>query len=1285
MKKSVNKQLNKQFNNQRQSRWLITGVTTMLLTVTAITNQTAYADEATVTPKPNQDESSQTVTASPLQQNSVNLKTEPTNSQAPTTPNSANNADTSSASESTQPASEQAAKSSTAPTSEAPANTATAPTSSTASSAAKESTSSEQPTQSAGTKSEAPATTATASQAQTESVQKITPENQLTTKQTAQPAMAPRARMAAAADESIDTWMPNKLLQQEVLRQLRAQNKDRTWNSAADITKDDMLLLKTYYGTDTYIDGKTDYSLAGLQYATNLTNVTLNKALNSNIPVHYYGDVADITPLAGLTKLTSVDIQDNRVTDISPLKNLVNLEKLTADFNHISDFSSLKDLTNLTTLSYGNQVVVNLDPIFIDKNNPNYTLPSQFRNKDGSTVILSGANGIAEPITFNSNNSQFSYKFYFNGAGAANTTQDGKGGLTFTGLQQQPISWWAGDANGQYNGATVVPVKDFYYMVGAYSVGTVYFAVVQAYELTDSAQPVTVKYQDADGNTLAPDQVLTGLIGEDYTAPSKSFTNYQLVNTSGNPTGTFTDAAQTVIFTYARMDAGDITFKFQDKNGNTLAPDQTVPGKGLLGLNFDIPAPAIQDYISPANATGTLTTESQTYIFVYTRKDAADVTIKYQDADGNTLAPDKVLSGKEQLNTAVADQTIDISNHTFDQVIGDQTFTDSAHDIIYVYKRSDAGDVTIKYQDENGNKLADNLNLSGQGKMGLEIPDQQLTFPGYTYKELQTRAIGIFTDQPQTIIYVYTRNAGQTVTVQYQDENGKALHDDIVLNGYEGDPYASEQLAIKGYTFKSVQGNANGLFTDKPQTITYVYTRTAGQAVTVQYQDENGKSLHDDVTLTGYEGDAYTTEQLAIDGYTFKTIQGNATGTFTDAPQTITYIYTRNNGKAVTVQYQDENGKTIHPDVTLNGFLGDTYQSDQLTIDGYTFKAVQGNAAGTFTDTPQTVTYIYTRNTGKAVTVQYQDENGKALHPNVILNGFLGDAYQSEQLAIDGYTFKAVQGNVTGTFTDEPQTVTYIYTRNNGKAVTVQYQDENGKTIHPETVLNGFLGDTYKTEQLVIDGYTFKAVQGNPTGTFSVDAQTVTYVYTQDQPVDPDTTGTVTVHYVTTDGKTLKTTTLSGNTGTAYQTTALTFDGYQLVTSPNNANGQFAEGNQDVTYVYKALPTTDGGDGDHVDPENPTTPEKPTEPEQPTNPEQPAQPEQPGKPGQITTVDRDQVTTPKTAVKPAKVQPAQAKATAQKDTTALPQTDEQASTLSLLWMGVLSLLATLVGLKKRKD
>ncbi|WP_251923135.1 MucBP domain-containing protein, partial [Lactiplantibacillus plantarum] len=107
----------------------------------------------------------------------------------------------------------------------------------------------------------------------------------------------------------------------------------------------------------------------------------------------------------------------------------------------------------------------------------------------------------------------------------------------------------------------------------------------------------------------------------------------------------------------------------------------------------------------------------------------------------------------------------------------------------------------------------------------------------------------------------------------------------------------------------------------------------------------------------------------------------------------------------------------------------------------------------------------------------------------------LGDNYSTEQLVIDGYTFKAVQGDVSGTFGTSAKTVTYVYERTTGQPITAKYQDQNGKSIHPDVVHNGYLGDNYSTEQLVIDGYTFKAVQGDVSGTFGTSAKTVTYVY----------------------------------------------------------------------------------------------------------------------------------------------------------------------------------------------
>jgi surface protein len=89
--------------------------------------------------------------------------------------------------------------------------------------------------------------------------------------------------------------------------------------------------------------------------------------------------------------------------------------------------------------------------------------------------------------------------------------------------------------------------------------------------------------------------------------------------------------------------------------------------------------------------------------------------------------------------------------------------------------------------------------------------------------------------------------------------------------------------------------------------------------VTVNYEDEEGNKLFDPVTLSGNVGEDYTTEEKTIDGYTFKEVQGNATGQFTDQAQTVTYVYTKNPvaGGDVTVKYVDEDGNPIADDVVI--------------------------------------------------------------------------------------------------------------------------------------------------------------------------------------------------------------------------------------------------------------------------------------------------------------------------------------------------------------------------------
>lgn len=284
-----------------------------------------------------------------------------------------------------------------------------------------------------------------------------------------------------------------------------------------------------------------------------------------------------------------------------------------------------------------------------------------------------------------------------------------------------------------------------------------------------------------------------------------------------------------------------------------------------------------------------------------------------------------------------------------------------------------------------------------------------------------------------------------------------------------------------------------------------------GGDVAIQYQDTEGKTLSPTIVKSGNVGDAYESEQIAVEGYTFSEVIGNPTGMFTKEDQVVTYIYQKNPipGKDVAIQYQDTEGQTLSATLVKSGNIGESYESEQLALEGYTFKEVIGNPTGTFTDQVQTVTYIYQKNvsSGKDVTIEYQDMKGATLAPTIVKSGNVGEPYDSEEKAISGYTFKEIKGQPTGTYTNEAQNVTYIYEKNvsTGKEVNIQYQDTKGSKIAPNIVKAGNIGEQYVSEQLAILGYTFKEIKGQPTGTFSAEVQTVTYVYTKNKKI---TTGT---------------------------------------------------------------------------------------------------------------------------------------------------------------------------------
>ncbi|MEF7612239.1 MucBP domain-containing protein, partial [Enterococcus casseliflavus] len=416
----------------------------------------------------------------------------------------------------------------------------------------------------------------------------------------------------------------------------------------------------------------------------------------------------------------------------------------------------------------------------------------------------------------------------------------------------------------------------------------------------------------------------------------------------------------------------------------------------------------------------------------------------------------------------------------------------------------------------------------------------QLVIEGYNLDKSQfpENSKGVFSETAQTVNYIYTKNPipAADVKVEYVDTEGKEIHALQTISGNVGDSYDASteqyQLTIEGYTLDESQlpENSKGMFSETAQTITYVYTKNPIPAadVTVEYVDTEGEEIHSPQTISGNVGDSYdaSTEQyqLNIDGYTLDEshLPENLKGVFSETAQTVTYIYTKNPVPAadITVEYVDPEGNKIHAAKKISGNVGDSYDAStekyQLAIEGYTLDESQlpENSKGVFSETAQTVTYIYTKNPVPAadVTIEYLDLEGNEIHSSQTISGNVGDSYDTSteqyKLSIDGYTLDESQlpENSKGVFSETAQTVTYIYTKNPIPAadITVEYVDTEGKEIHPSQTISGNVGESYDAStnkyQLTIEGYIVdeSRLPQNAKGTFGKQGATVTYVYTKE-------------------------------------------------------------------------------------------------------------------------------------------------------------------------------------------
>ncbi|MFB8550746.1 MucBP domain-containing protein [Enterococcus casseliflavus] len=772
----------------------------------------------------------------------------------------------------------------------------------------------------------------------------------------------------------------------------------------------------------------------------------------------------------------------------------------------------------------------------------------------------------------------------------------------------------------------------------SYSVYTTH--VVNVIVDPEQVGEVTVKYLDTQGQEIHETKTLSGTIGASYDAITDeyklSIDGYTLDESQlpENSKGVFSETAQTITYIYTKnpIPAADVTVEYVDTEGNKIHASQTISGH--VGESYDastdqyklsIDGYTLDESQLPENHKGVFSETAQTVTYIYTKNPilAADVTIEYVDLEGNEIHASQTISGNvgDSFDASTDQYKLSIDGYTLDESQLPENlkgvFSETAQTVTYIYTKNPipAADVTVEYVDTEGNKIHASQTISGNVGESYDTSTDQykLSIDGYTLDESQLpeNSKGIFSEIQQIITYIYKKNPipAADVTVEYVDTEGNEIHAAEKISGNVGDTYDASteqyQLTIEGYSLDKTQlpENSKGVFCETAQTITYIYKKNPIPAadVTVEYVDLEGNEIHASQTISGNVGDSFdaSTDQykLSIDGYTLDESQlpENLKGVFSETAQTVTYIYTKNLIPAadVTVEYVDLEGNEIHASQTISGNVGDSYDAStdqyKLSIDGYTLDESQlpENSKGVFSETAQTITYIYTKNPIPAadVTVEYVDTEGNEIHASQTISGNVGESYDAStknyQLVIEGYTLDESQlpENSKGMFSETAQTITYVYTKNPIPAadVTVEYVDTEGNEIHASQTISGNVGDSYdaSTEkyQLTIEGYTLDESQlpENSKGVFGETAQTITYIYTK----NPIPAADVTVEYVDTEGNEIHASqTISGNVGDSYDASTkkfqLTIEGYIVDESrlPQNAKGTFGKQGATVTYVY---------------------------------------------------------------------------------------------------------------------
>lgn len=515
-------------------------------------------------------------------------------------------------------------------------------------------------------------------------------------------------------------------------------------------------------------------------------------------------------------------------------------------------------------------------------------------------------------------------------------------------------------------------------------------------------------------------------------------------------------------------------------------PDPNIAGYDLVNEDGDaitINNSGVYEY----GSGGSNIPEHNVYYKEHKEEPVENVTFKTRyvdDATGKDIAPAE--TDTLPVGSSYSSSAIDIPHYKLNSA-KDVNFTvqKGQKDVIFHYTKDQASYVEFKLVDAKTNQeIGTVVKHSGQEGQWTSIDptSKEFKIDGYTMQKSYYLTSGLGTqtyDYPapgktNSVTVKYDKDSDQTdakkgtLTVRYTDTSGNEIKDPTTQDGKVGDLYEVVAPNIKGW---KLNDNCPNLFRDNYKegdtTVTFKYDKDGTSdpvkqgSVTVQYVDQDGKSVQDSKTLKGDVDKAFSETAPTIKGYTL-TSDKTVSGKFADKAQTVKFTYKKDAEpvakSTITVKYVDEKGTEIQKSTSKQGNSGDKFQmsAKDLEIKGYDLKS---NAIDTtFGDKDKTITVEYTKHVDPvkqgSVTFKYVDKDSKEIQDSKTVKGDVDKAFEEKAPTIEGYSLDKSKSDETysGKFTEQGQTFTFVYNKDVTPTPDPQPQDSKLRPVLEQAI-----------------------------------------------------------------------------------------------------------------------------------------------------------------------------------------------------------------------------------------